>query len=529
MIKLLIVDDDSFIRMGLQHMLPWEELGVTAIRLASGGWEAMDIIREWHPNLLITDIQMPQGDGLALIEQVRKEAFPLKIMVLSGYNDFSYVRQAMKYQVEDYLLKPINEEEFLEVVKTCISQLERSRIIEQTERETHDLLHNNVFIRWVENRIDEKQLAEKMQFLELASLLQHSWFRCGIIEWRDAREGPISSGEEQFRPFSILNVVSEALLEYHLGHAFLDQEQRVVCIFSAKNQPKLDLLTWMSELARRAALLLKVPWLSVMGPEVGELSQVHHSYKHALSLLDYAGLAEDSIVCIDDAWVSRYTSAMTFPSSREKDALIHALLSANREAWSAELEKDMRWALLQTDPLWAAKTVGGEWIVLLRQTVKQVKGSTDLLAFVAPDIMSKLFMVSSIYEVRQKVYELLDRLDVFIKTRANQPGPAIVTRVTDFIQSNLNSELSLKTIAQHFHINNVYLGQLFKQETGEFFSDYLNRLRMEQAQRLLHETTLKATEIATRVGFAEPNYFFRKFKQFSGLSPTEYRNLTRDL
>src|SRR5436309_1489005 len=140
MTKLLIVDDDRFIREGLSDLIDWAELGVDIVGSAEGGHEAIKIMEERRPDILITDIQMPQGDGLELIAFIRAHNWNTQIIVLSGYNDYEYVRKAMKYQVEDYLLKPVDENELSSIVKSLCERKHAQWVNDQLKRESFQLL-----------------------------------------------------------------------------------------------------------------------------------------------------------------------------------------------------------------------------------------------------------------------------------------------------------------------------------------------------------------------------------------------------
>ncbi|MEK8127998.1 response regulator [Paenibacillus filicis] len=527
--KLLIADDDGYIRQGLRTIIPWEEYGISEIREAQDGAAAFREALSFQPHLLITDIRMPHASGLVLIENIRKHGLPCKIIVLSGYDDYDYLRHTMKFQVEDYLLKPVNPDELKEIVKTCVSDLHQTFKLETLERESFQLLRNNVLIRWVENRIDEEQLKEKLTFMQLGGLLGHSYYQVAAIHWRDRREERLSASEEQFRPFAILNVIGEALSKSGKGIALINDQQRVLCMFTRSYDDPAgtnsdDLLAWLRQIAESAAPTLKVPWFCTLGEPVRSAKDLHKSYADALALFDYLDLTGTS-TCIDRSWVDTHL-AQSPASNLERASFIQGVLSGSRELWSQGLERDFQWALVQPEPLASAKAAASEWIVLLRQSLKKVgggrgDGQEGLDAYTLQHVLE----LSSIQAMKSFMYEQLTRLEDWIAEQAKRPGHAMIERVAVYVQEHLAEDLSLKLLAQQFRINSVYLGQLFKEETGEYFSDYVNRLRMEQAQALLLATELKAGEIALRVGFPDATYFFRRFKRHTGLSPTEYRKL----
>ena len=406
MTSLLIVDDDRYIREGLKKLVDWNSLEIDDLLEAEGGNEAMEKIGKYGPSIVLTDIRMPKGSGLELIEHIRSRGLETLIIVLSGYNEYEYIRQAMKFQIEDYLLKPVDAAELTDILASCTERLRDRWIQTQMQRESFLLLKNNILLRWAQNRIQQDQLREKLKFLNL-SLLPYGQYQICLISWRSVHEDQLPPAEEQFRSFAIWNSMEEAAVDTGKGVCFINEDRQIIVLFMGNEQDpevfRAQNLAWMNELSPRYAALLKTTWINHWGEVVDLPSRVHESYGRALA-----------------EWNDSRTEAVN-----------HTLSIVSRN-----------------------------------------------------------------------------------------PTIRLVER---YMQENYGDELSLQLLADRFDVNNVYLGRLFKEETGEYFIDYLNRVRLDHARRLLLDTTLKASIIANQVGFLDSNYFFRKFKQKYGLSPTDYR------
>ncbi|TVY04267.1 response regulator transcription factor [Cohnella terricola] len=406
MTSILIVDDDRYIREGLKKLVDWTSIEISELLEAEGGYEAMEKIERHAPSIVLTDIRMPKGSGLELIEQIRSRGLETLIIVLSGYDEYEYIRQAMKFQVEDYLLKPVDATELTAILANCTERLQDRWIQNQMQRESFLLLKNNILLRWAQDRIQHDQLREKLKFLNL-SLLQYEKYQICLISWRSMHEDRLSPAEEQFRSFAIWNSMEEAVAETGRGICFINETRLIIVLFVGNdNDPEVfraQNLAWMNDLAPRYAAILKTSWINNWGDVVDMPSRIHESYNNALT-----------------AWTNHQTDAV--------NASI-AIVSRN----------------------------------------------------------------------------------------------PIIRQVERYVQENYGNELSLQLLSDRFDVNNVYLGRLFKEETDEYFNDYLNRVRLDHAKRLLLDTTLKASVIANQVGFLDSNYFFRKFKMKYGLSPTDYR------
>jgi two-component system, response regulator YesN len=524
MTKLLIVDDDEFIRTGIGHLVDWSELGVELAGFAKSGNEAYAVFLEKQPEIILTDIKMPDGDGLELIEKIRQKDWGTHIVVLSGYDDFNYVRQAMKFQVEDYLLKPVDADELIEIMKSCVNNVESVRVNEKAEKESFQLLRNNLLNRWVENRIDEEQLKEKLGFFDI-DLRQYGYFQTAVIHWTDLREPEISESEKQFRSFSIHNSLEETMRDEGKGLCFLNADKQIVCIFMGPlGEGSLfadNNMRWLQEKAQHISSRLKTPCFAAMGSVSVNVQTVHCSYKEAIRVLHVLPLTGPSL-CAD----SRYTDEAIggLPNLSAREMIITSLTSGGSEQWAASFDVDFRWAALQDDPVSAAKYVAAKWIVLIRQTLQQLKLHLQD-PFLEAELYSRLSEKHNLPEVKLYLLSILQQLEKTIHQHIHRKRNPLVDELVSYIHKHFDQEMSLQMLSHKMNVNNIYLGRLFKEEHGMLFSDYLTQIRMEEAKKLLRESYLKASEVAYKVGFTDPNYFFRKFKQLSSLSPSEYRKL----
>lgn len=520
--KLLIVDDDVYIRLGIQQLIDWGELGVEIVDEAAGGREAFEIFLEKRPQLVLTDIRMPDGDGLELIQNIRKQGWNTRIIVLSGYDDFDYVREAMRYQVEDYLLKPVDADELKEIVKSCCEELADDSMNEKLRRESLQLLRNNVLTRWAENRIEYDQLREKMDFLGIPFDNFHN-VQAAVITWKSADERSLSADESHYRSFAILNSMEEAMEKEKKGIAFMNTRQQIVCIFLGHHMQRKQFakenLTWLQKTSENIAAVLKTPCYGTLGKPVNHSQLLHDSYQDALQLQDLIHL-KGTVKCVDRDLIMGNLKR-PIPEIANRSEMIPMLLTGQSEVWQESLHADFKWAISQHDPIAAAKYAAAEWLSIMKEIERQLA-----VNIIEEETVADLFEQTNVSAIQENIRSLLVKLDKVIHQRIIRDKSPIVEQVEHYVQTAYSEDLSLKSLAEQFNVNSVYLGRLFKTETGDYFSDYLNKRRLDEAKRLLKDTHLKASEISRRVGFQDPNYFFRKFKQSVGLSPTEFRNLT---
>ena len=420
MYRILIVDDDQFIRAGIEHIIDWEKLGVTIVGSAGNGNEAMRLYQRYKPDIVLTDIRMPEMDGISFIKSICQSGGTALIIVLSGYDDYTYLRAALKYNVEDYLLKPADRLELEEIVRTCCAKLGSSKRAKPMNTESIQIIKNNIFLRMIENRIQPAQLRDKLSFL-CVDIAERPYYQIALISWRNEQEKEIDHAEAQYRSFAILNSMDFELQQAGRGHAFLDAYDRVVCLLAGEGGSRdgwaEDNATWLLSTGAAFSTILKTPWYCTLGTPVNDLGHISVSFTEAAQ-------AQERI--------SRTGPAQCVSHSVKND-------------WSFE---------------------------------------------------------------------------------AGQSGTMLIPHVKQYIHEHYQSELSLQLLSEHFYISGSYLGKRFKEETGVPFNEYLNDLRIDKAKRLLHGYHNKVSDIAYLVGFTDSNYFFRKFKQLCGMSPTQYREMT---
>ena len=167
MYRVIIVDDEPVIRRGLRETIEWDALGLEVAGEAADGAEALKLIREIRPEILITDIRMPEMDGLELIREVKKLDFSIKITILSGYSDYDYLKAAIRLGVDNYLLKPIDNDELISNLKNAVSEIEKEAAISLQIRQGTVLLRSNTLRRLVTGHISPEELKEKAEFLHI--------------------------------------------------------------------------------------------------------------------------------------------------------------------------------------------------------------------------------------------------------------------------------------------------------------------------------------------------------------------------
>ncbi|WP_172253396.1 response regulator transcription factor [Saccharibacillus deserti] len=531
------VDDEPLIARGMSSILDWEKYGLQPCGQAGDGVQALERLGDTGADLVITDIMMPRMNGLELIAELKKHHPNMRFIVLSGYEEFEYVKVGIRLGIENYILKPINIEELEATVRRIGEVWEREEASRIRQQEDRRVLRSHVLVRWTQGEIGREELLQRAVLLEIPT--DCGEYRVDVIrvlegerraessaqagragapaEWQAAggagRAG-MPADSAAVRPSCLAEICEALLAAAEPGAAaicFADADDDIVCIRcrSAAGTPRQassgaalpeddPLAEAARKLGRRAGAAV---WLAGGGSSP-DMAGVHVRFAEAQAQLRRLLPAGER-----QLWVSGPDTAPELQGSS---------LSWEERLLGGAAEAAV-W-LPRREPVNAA-------VRLMLESVR-----TDGAAEPAePDyggLYAPLQRIRTLEELRRHVRRFL-RGDSAAGAGPAAAGPAHSAHVAfllEQIRDHYAEELSLKTLSQRLDLHPNYLGQLFQQETGGNFSDMLNRRRIDRATALLLHTNRRTAEIGAEVGYTDNSYFYRQFKKYTGLSPTELRS-----
>ena len=505
--KLLIVDDERNIRLGVKAMIDRECAGRYETLTAESGREALEIIRTRGIDVLITDIRMPEMDGFALIREAAEEGHRPAVIILSGYDDFAYAREAIRYGVKEYLLKPIVREELyraLDRVEETLRRAEQTEALRRkAERYRSDMAATVFAYLLVGEPEDEAAVMERAEAAGLTQLLDPE-YAVGVLRTAGDPLGR-TKAEDWLRQRAAegLGVVWTA-------------DKDGLLVFASSDPGLAETLA--AELGRICEPPVYVG-LSGRESSAARLAQRYRQAKRALkrSLVMppvRSAVLEAGTVCGDGAdvpqdQVRKLANMLDTGRDQEMLALAGRLFElpdapdggvAYLEALSRTLNEQV------FDQVF--RTYGEESVEVLK--LYRRVGSLDHYA--------------SLADYRRDVEELLLLLSDYIRSlRSAHAEHKEMRAAIAYIRENYWKDLNMAMAANHVSLNYAYFGQLFKEYTGESFVSYLRRVRIEKAKELLVHTDAKVYEVARRVGFDNVKHFNRVFKELEGITALEYR------
>lgn len=546
MYKVLIVDDEKFVVDSLTGTLPWNELGIGEVFGVYSAREALRILEQHHVDIVLTDIRMPGMDGIQLIERVRSLSANTECVLLTGYEEFSYAKQAIRHQVVDYLLKPVSDEAMISTIRGITDRLNEkwerissyqravSTLNEQLPALQADLLRNLLNGR----KFGAKLLEDKLRVLRLPFGLDDA-----VALMLIRLEGGFTS--EEYRDlwlieYAIINMAREIMeQEFHLWSCRDAHDYLIVAATprgmgdAAEEMPERSgTADWLDRLERGACLLQE----NVAAFLKGNVSVVvggHSGFPEGLPKLHAEVLS-----LIRTQIGSNQGFFMTARRAPERDN-IDSLSALHKPPSLLHLFEAGYWEeiRLKLDSVFAElEQLGGRGGASHEYTLEVYHAFSAALYHYAhatgrpvlellPD--GKLYLPEaslSVQRLREWTKTVCDALHQTANKEMSSSRTAVVRIVQDFIHQRLSEDVSLQTLADQVGWHPVHLSKVFKLETGEMLSDYLLRIRLERAVQLLKGSELRIFEIAGQVGYLTTSYFIKVFKKYYGITPQEYRN-----
>ena len=517
MYRVIIVDDEPIIRKGLRETIEWDSLGLEVAGEAANGVEALRLVRSIRPEILITDIRMPEMDGLALIQEVRQLDFDVKITILSGYSDYDYLKAAIKLGVDNYLLKPIDNDELISNLKNAVSEIEKEAIVDQRNRQGSELLRTNTLRRLVTGNISPEELREKADFLGIPFTAEACL--CAVFAVSPQASTPLREPLDRNGIEALAKAIPGASTI-----AFNDSENNLVLLMaldSVLNDRKgiQAALEGIVAKARQSQSTLTVG----VGQPVNRLEEAHLSYERACKCLEYGMFMQGSGVIWFDG-VPEVPSPGRTLDKFDFGKLEELIRRGDPAATQAYLDEALS-MVVKENPLTPNQAHNLLMHIAVRMTdcFHEIYGGMNTYREPTEFDFRGLLRLHHFSDMRQWLHALCERLfseNAAVLGRSS----SLVGLAVAYIAKHYREGVTLKQVAADCRINTSYLGQIFRKEMGCAFTDYVNGLRIREAQRLLTNPTLKVYEVAEQVGFTDYHYFLKIFKKVTGATPRDMRN-----
>ncbi|MBU5482283.1 response regulator transcription factor [Blautia sp. MSJ-19] len=494
----MIADDEKIERKGITALLQMENYDFEILE-AVNGKDALRQIKEKKTDILLSDIRMPFMDGLELAREVRKLDPDMAIVIFSGFSDFNYAKEAIRNGVQEYILKPVNPQEFSDTMKKVMKYLDEKNETEELLQKNQDFLEQYFLLKYIRSGKTEV-IREAMEVLDV------SWWktvgRMISIEASDsffenyAGDFEKMLTEELQLPLHYLNVLSGSSL------LFFDRSVKVDYHILAKHIHEFVQKSCGAEIYVAVSSMLE-----------GEQA-IPEGTKELESLMENRYYRPDQWIFMPDSnWENRenYELPLEMIEKMEEDIRLHDIthLWEHFRRFVECKEQGARFSYIYMN-------------FACTNLVKNMYADMEYPIEKYTDVIEKLFRVENI----QEVVEILEQtIHIFETTlfSSQSSSRSEVEKVKSYIYAHYQEDISLEFLGKAVYLSPGYMSYIFKKETGEGISQFIRKFRLEKAKELLCTTNKKIVQICTETGFTNASYFCKSFREFYGCSPEKFR------
>lgn len=504
MIKILIVDDEQIEREGMQAILT-SAFPDSVIKQALNGKMAVDIVKDFHPDLVLMDIKMPEMDGLEAVKQIQLKYPHIKFIMVTAYDTFDYVRQAIKLGVKDYLLKPSKVSEIKTTIGKVIGQIEEERTTLQTRQyeqyalqKTLALVETDVVTQLLFDHVHEVHLDMLVEMLDIPSTTEmfvvlvvlppgsetkYSAVKSKVRKWKSGWVGALYAGQ--------LPII-----------VFRDQS----------NSFRSQAIRLARDILSLSDGDLNSSWFVGIGSVCTSLDDIRQSY-------------QDSLVAVVDTNLPvKYRFFSDVPVLGDStNEIVKQMKSEFSELIRLGNWEQVR--LIVNQILQTYENEGADLLYSQQRMLEILWIASRILTDMGVEIEARVynFQTQDYRQLRGETDKLLDQMRQLHLKHFDRMEADTVQQIKLYILEHSHQDISLDTLAKKVGLSPIYISKIFKEKIGVNYIDFLTECRIEKAKKLMgdHEKSIK--EITYEVGYHEPNYFSKVFKKMCKLSPKEYR------
>jgi len=535
-IKVFLVEDEMVIRRGIKNSIDWEKEGYIFCGEASDGELAYPMIIKEKPDILITDIRMPFMDGLELCKLVKKELPNIKILILSGYDEFDYAKEAIRLGVTEYLLKPISSGKLLEALNGVSESIRR-------EKEDKDL------VRKYMEEMRENTEHEKQKFFE--QMIAGNLSMADALETGKKYEMNLSAGmynlllfrftlgKENRKSGELLGEAEYAIEKLTERLEYVFEFQRGVegwaFLLMADNEEQMS--ERVKELSKDLEEIMKnystIAYFGGIGQPVARLRELEESFREAERALAARFTMElNRIISVEDIRMAQNVDTLddieitSFGEIEKTRTMLEKFLNNGAEdeidefvdVYINELpEENLKSVLMRQYIIMDA-------YIVMMSFCEKIEGIEGEMQAQSEELKNSMKTIQTLEEIKNYIRMLLKKIIGVRDTISGRRYSNIIEIAKDQIRKTyMSDEISLNTIAAEVGVSPSYFSSIFSKEMGKTFVEYLTEIRMDRAKELLMCSSMKTSEIGYEVGYKDPHYFSYIFKKTQNCTPKEFR------
>lgn len=531
MYKMVIVDDEEYVREGLKDTIDWLALDINIVGEAGNGKSALEIIKLEKPEIVLTDISMPYLDGLELIQKTLELVPHTKVILISGYEDFKYAQEAIRNKAFDYILKPIVIENIIEVINNAkdqieseLNRLENERELKRQIEESLPVLRERYLGYILTGALLFEEIEEKHKYLDIK--IEDRNIVVMVIKLEELPQHLVN--KKQLFILGLKKELRKIVKKYFKSEVLDEWSNRIIIINNYNpDYSRVEVIDMLQNLGDDIYehIIDNYDCKTIIG--VGKLydsaEHISDSYQEAMEAAEYKIFIEnENTIFYNDVSVSNESYKAIYPMKLENKVITAIKIGdiANVSKYIDDFiyyflkkeqvtPEELRNSCVQLVYFILRKIT--EWNNFINYSLNNIKIQEQINNISSCKELGK-WLINFVEDITKKVHEEK------VNKRQND-----IQKACNYIENNYQKDLTLKEIASSIYLTQYYFANLFKEETGKTAMTYLTEIRMEKAKELLLETNDKICEIAKRVGYNNASYFGQSFKKETGLSPNNFR------
>lgn len=527
MLKVLLVDDEPFITQGLSVLLDWNQQGFEIVGTAANGSEALKFLKDTEVDLILADIKMPVMSGIELLKKIREERLSdAFFVIMSGYSDFAYAKEAIHYKCSEYMLKPIQKSQLVELLQKISALYEKNQQekIEKTRmgmayfaRSMQSLLLGHLETESIEELIKKLPLAGKARYINIE------------VDDTDSEKRLNSEEKRRIQRQIYINCMD-----------FLGENRQMLCFLDAMGQEdtydvgmvyfrrmaeerNLSEAEYLEQLYDYLQKGEEFPIAIYVGNKVENICELSESFRTAMVAKSVQNFRINSNILF---YEEQKRSTFSVVSKEHMDQLLRAIEQNEDQQMTesaTEIYREMNECGM--DPELIKMNMNYLLLQLVHLAMEQDESinQEEILSYIRENAFDRKMIRGSVIHFIRFIRDYSDYLCQLRK----KVSRGVLAEVEEEIKLHYAENLTLKDLSKKYYVNSAYLGQLFRKQYGISFKDYLNQYRIEKATEILIRTDDKVYNVAGEVGYRDLDYFINKFILAKGCTPTSYRKKMR--
>lgn len=533
---MVIIDDEALVRIGLKSMINWEEQDCEIIGEASNGQIGLELIEDKCPDIVIMDIKMPVMDGFQMMDKVLKGNNKAKFIVLSSYDEFELVREAMKLGIEEYIIKLELEPQGLINILTRIKDkitLQDKRQAEEYKMEKHirsnKYAMREEFFKKIVGKVifDKIEIDEELEYLDIR--LEQNNTICANVRINDTEKLEKYREEDiNLLEFSIVNVLDEIVNDTLTGYTFNWSSKEFVIVCSHDNSLRKDLFKKkVGEMTERIMTMLKQYFnisvsigFSNTHDGIGELSTAYMESSVAVKHSFYVG--SEKAVFYSEVEFIHSDEDSSFDIYEITNGLRTYIEMGDIEAIEIIFDNIIEATSKEKSAREKAYDLCGCIAFLIKGSSEKDRVGFQSIFQNDKTVFEKVLKLNSLQDIELWLRSVERELCTFLTQKDGVQNNRIVSKAKKYISKNFAASINLQEVAADINISPGYFSKIFKQVTGMSFIDYVTEMKINEAKRLLVEGNYKIYEISEKIGYENAYYFSKVFKKITGMTPSEF-------